>query len=106
MAIQATADAARVTGRYELRIRADTFAIDGTSGSVRIRRGTADLPDATATIDPDAFFSLVLGQRPIGDAIASGELRLDGSPDAAERLTDLLLALVTAMPQTVNASGL
>ena len=59
VAIQATADPARVTGRYELRIGADTFTIDGTSGSVRIRRGTADQPDAVATINPDVFFALV-----------------------------------------------
>jgi putative sterol carrier protein len=105
VAIQATADPARVTGRYELRIGADTFAIDGTSGSVRIRRGTADRPDATATTDPDAFRAVVLGQRPAADAIASGALRLDGSPDAAGRLTDLLLALVASAPQAVAAVG-
>jgi DNA-binding HxlR family transcriptional regulator len=106
VAIQATADPARVTGRYELHIGADAFAIDGTSGSVRIRRGTADRPDATATIDPEAFFALVLGQRPVADAIASGDLRLSGRPDAAERLTDLLLALVAAAPQALDAAGL
>lgn len=106
VAIQATADPARVTGRYQLRIGADAFAIDGTSGTVRIRRGAAEQPDATATIDPDAFFSLVLGQRPVTEAIGSGDLRLDGSPDAVGRLTDLLLALVAAAPQALDAAGL
>jgi DNA-binding HxlR family transcriptional regulator/putative sterol carrier protein len=105
VAIQATADPARVTGRYELRIGADVFAVDGTSGSVRIRRGTADQPDATATIDPDTFFAVVLGQRSVADAIAAGDLRLDGGSDAAERLTDLLHALVASAPQPVGAAG-
>jgi hypothetical protein len=36
---------------------------------------------------------VVFGQRPIADAIASGDLRLDGDPDAASRLTGLLLTL-------------
>ncbi len=94
-----------MTGRYELRIGADTFAIDGTSGSVRIRRGTADRPDATATVDPDAFFPLVLGQRPVADAIAAGDLRLAGRPDAAERLTDLLLTLAAASAASCGRRG-
>ena len=105
VAIQATADPARVTGRYQVRIGADAFVIDGTSGSVRIRRGTADQPEATATIDPDAFFALVLGQRSVADAIAAGDLHLVGSADAAGRLTDLLLALVAAAPQATEAAG-
>src|SRR5579863_4935350 len=80
--------------------------LETASGSVRIRRGIADQPDATATIDPDLFFALVLGQRPVGDAIASGDLRLVGSPDAARRLIDLLLALVAMAPQALDAVGL
>src|SRR5579863_2052337 len=80
--------------------------LETASGSIRIRRGTADQPDATATIDPDLFFALVLGQRPVGDAIASGDLRLAGSPDAAGRLIDLLLALVARAPQALDAAGL
>lgn len=99
LALQGTADPARVTGRYGLRISADTFAVDGTSGSVRIRRGTADQPDANATTDVGTFHAVVFGQRPAADAIASGDLRLDGNPAAADRLIDLLLALTASAPQ-------
>ena len=105
LALQGTADPTRVTGRYELRIGADTFAIDGSSGSVRIRRGTADQPDATAATDLGTFHAVVFGQRPAADAIASGDLRLDGDPDAADRLTDLLLALTAPAPHPVPAAG-
>ena len=38
--------------------------------------------------------------------IASGGLRLVGSPDAAGRLIDLLLTLVAAAPQAASAAGL
>lgn len=103
LALQGMADPARVLGRYELRIGADTFAIDGSSGSVRIRRGTADQPDATATTDLGTFHAVVFGQRPAADAIASGDLRLDGNPAAAGRLTDLLLALIAPAPQPALA---
>ncbi|MGH3410434.1 MAG: winged helix-turn-helix transcriptional regulator, partial [Streptosporangiaceae bacterium] len=49
LALQATADPAAVSNRYELRVGADVFTVDGTSGSVRMRRGTADQPGATLT---------------------------------------------------------
>ena len=105
LALQGTADPARVTGRYQLAIGADTFTVDGSSGTVRIRRGTADQPDATAATDVGTFHAVVFGQRPAADAIASGDLRLDGDPAAAGRLTDLLLALTASAPQPVPAAG-
>ena len=93
LAIQAAADPAGLTGRYELRIGADTFTVDATAGPARFRRGAADQPDATVTTDADTFRAVVFGQRPIADATASGDLRLDGGPDAASQLTGLLLTL-------------
>jgi hypothetical protein len=45
---------------------------------------------------------VVLGQRSVADAIATGDLRLDGGSDDTERLTDLLLA---SAPQPVGAAG-
>jgi DNA-binding HxlR family transcriptional regulator len=98
IALQAVADPARVNGRYQLRAGADAFAVDATSGTVTIRRGTADEPDATATTDDATLRAVALGQRPIGEAAAAGDLRLDGDPQAVSRLTDLLLTLTTAPP--------
>jgi DNA-binding HxlR family transcriptional regulator len=93
LAIQAALNPAQVTGRYELRVGADTFTVDATAGSVRFRRGTADRPDATLTTDGDTFRAVCFGQRPIADAVRSGDLVLDGDPEAANRLTDLVLTL-------------
>ncbi len=103
LAFQAAADPARVTGRYEIRIGADTVTVDGTSGAVRLRRGTASEPEATATTDAGTLRAVAFGQRPVPDAVASGDLRLDGDPDAASRLTGLLLAL--APPPTPPSGG-
>lgn len=103
LALQAAADPALVTGRYELRVGGGTFTVDGTAGSVRIRRGTADEPAATLTTDGGTLHAVCLGQRSIADATRSGELRLDGDPAAVSGLTSLLLALPTAAP--AHAAG-
>jgi DNA-binding HxlR family transcriptional regulator len=96
LALQATADPAVVNGRYELRVGSDVFTADGTSGTVRVRRGTADRPGATATTDADTLHALVLGKRTIAEAVESGDLRLDGDPQAITGLTGLLQALISS----------
>jgi DNA-binding HxlR family transcriptional regulator len=93
IALQGTADPAAVSGRYELRVGADVFTVDGTSGSVRMRRGTADRPGATLTTDADTLHAVTLGIRRIAAAAESGDLRLDGDPQAITGLTSLLQAL-------------
>ena len=93
LALQATADPAVVNGRYELRIGSEVFTVDGTSGSVRVRRGTADRPDAALTTDADTLHAVALGNRPIADTVEPGDLRLDGDPQAISGLTSLLQAL-------------
>ena len=96
LALQATADPAVVNGRYELRVGTDVFTVDGTSGSVRVRRGTADRPDAALTTDADTLPAVALGKRPIADAVETGDLRLDGDPQATGGLTSLLQALTSS----------
>jgi DNA-binding HxlR family transcriptional regulator len=96
LALQATADPAVVNGRYELRVGADVFTVDGTSGSVRMRRGTADRPDAALTTDADTLHAVTLGKRSIAETVESGDLRLDGDPQAISGLTGLLQALTSS----------
>jgi DNA-binding HxlR family transcriptional regulator len=96
IALQGTADPAAVNGRYQLRIGSDVFAVDGTSGSVRVRRGTADRPEAILSTDADTLRAVTLGIRSIADAAASGDLTLDGQPRAVSGLTSLLEALTSS----------
>lgn len=96
LALQATADPAVVNGRYELRVGPEVFTVDGTSGSVRVRRGTADRPDGALTTDADTLHAVALGKRPIADTVESGDLRLDGDPEAISGLTGLLQALTSS----------
>jgi ubiquinone biosynthesis protein UbiJ len=93
LALKATADPAVVNGRYELRVGGDVFTVDGTSGSVRVRRGTADRPHAVLTTDAGTLHAVALGHRPIAGAVESGDVRLDGDPQAVSGLTGLLQAL-------------
>jgi DNA-binding HxlR family transcriptional regulator len=96
LALQATADPAVVNGRYELRVGTDVFTVDGTSGSVRVRRGTADRPDAALTTDADTLHAVALGKRSIAETAESGDLRLDGDSQAFSGLTGLLQALTSS----------
>ena len=96
LALQATADPAVVNGRYEMRVGADVFTVDGTSGSVRVRRGTADRPDAALTTDADTLHAVVLGKRSIAETAESGDLRLDGDSQAISGLVGLLQALTSS----------
>ena len=96
LALQATADPLVVNGRYELRVGADVFTVDGTSGSVRMRRGTADRPDAALTTDADTLHAVVLGKRSIAETAESGDLRLDGDSQAISGLVGLLQALTSS----------
>ena len=96
LALQATADPLVVNGRYELRVGADVLTVDGTSGSVRVRRGTADRPDAALTTDADTLHAVVLGKRSIAETAESGDLRLDGDSQAISGLVGLLQALTSS----------
>jgi DNA-binding HxlR family transcriptional regulator len=96
LALQASADPAVVNGRYELRVGADVFTVDGTAGSVRMRRGTADRPDAALTTDADTLHAVALGKRSIAETAESGDLRLDGDAQAISGLTGLLQALTSS----------
>ena len=96
LAIKANLAPARVAGRYELRIGADTFTVDATADSARFRRGTTDQPNATVTTDAGTFRAVCFCQRSVSDAIESGDLRLDGDREATSRLTELLLTLTSS----------
>jgi DNA-binding HxlR family transcriptional regulator len=96
LALQATADPKVVNGRYELRVGTDVFTVDGTSGSVRVRRGTADRPEAALATDADTLHAVAVGKRPIAETIESGDLRLVGDPQAIAGLTGLLQALTSS----------
>lgn len=96
LGIRAYLDFASTAGRYELRVGGDIVAVDITAESAGFRRGPADRPEATVSTDAETLRAVCFGQVPIGDAVESGALRIDGDQDAVRRAAGLLLTLVSS----------
>lgn len=78
-----------VDARYELRLGDQAFRARIVEGRFEVARGEADAPDATLITDPGTLAAVLWHDRPLEEAIASGELRLQGSQSAAERFVRL-----------------
>lgn len=91
LALRAKADPDELAGVYELRIGTDSIVVEAASGSLRMRRGTADRPTGTLVTDGDTLRAVCFGQRSVDDAVQAGDLRIDGDQDG---LVGLLLTLL------------
>lgn len=96
LVIMAAADPAAVKGRYEFRIGADTFSVHAPDGIIEVQRGSTGQPDAILTADAEDLSAVFLGRRPVGDAIQSGDLRIDGDKEAASQLVSMLATMPAA----------
>jgi len=73
-------------GTIGLRMGEETFFWSLSSGEVRIGRGPAQSPDAVITGPPTAIAGIVYGGRPPEDAIAAGDLAIEGDLDLVRAL--------------------
>jgi DNA-binding HxlR family transcriptional regulator len=90
LALQTTFDPAAADGlsaRCELRFGDDRFLAEIADGGFAIARGTTERPDAVIDADPGTLRAVVFAGRPLDAAIESGDLRLQGDRQAAERFT-------------------
>jgi DNA-binding HxlR family transcriptional regulator len=71
---------------YELRLGELPFDITVKDGEFGALRGEADSPDATIASDPGTIASVVFGGKPLGKAVDSGEVQVDGSRRAVNAL--------------------
>lgn len=71
------------------RLGTDRFAARAEAGTLAIERGEPDAPDAVVTGAPEAVAGVVYGGRAIDDAVASGELAVEGDVAAFARFTKL-----------------
>lgn len=78
--------AGNLEGRIQLRMGEDSFFWTRSGGVVNIGRGDIDAPDAVLTGSPSAIASIVYAGRPLEDAIAAGDLQLEGDRDLVRRL--------------------
>jgi DNA-binding HxlR family transcriptional regulator len=71
---------------YELRLGEIPFNITVKEGEFQAARREAESPDAMISADPSAVAAVVFGGKPLGKAVDSGEVRIDGSRRAANAL--------------------
>lgn len=80
----------RVDESYEFRVGDDIFTLEVAGGAVKSLRGVVDGPILTITSDPDTFVRI--GARMITpfEALATGDIKVDGPSDAIQRCTRML----------------
>jgi DNA-binding HxlR family transcriptional regulator len=89
LALKSTFDSQKAEGldaTYELRLDEMPFKISVKEGEFQAQRGEAESPDATVSGDPNAITEVVFRKNPLGKAVDSGRVRIDGSRGAANAL--------------------
>jgi alkyl sulfatase BDS1-like metallo-beta-lactamase superfamily hydrolase len=74
---------------YELRMGEDRFRAEVTGGSFAVERGSAERADATIEADSATLAELVYQDRPLAEALRSGDLKIEGDQAAVERFLTL-----------------
>jgi DNA-binding HxlR family transcriptional regulator len=92
----APALAAGLDASYELHLGEHRFHARASEGRLDIGRGTADAPEATITSDPATLSVVLWHGGDLEDALASGDLEIEGSKAAATRFLGLFPAPVPA----------
>ncbi len=102
LALRTTADPARLAGwsaRVELRVEdgagPDRIVLTVDGGRLTAVRGAADRPDAVLAGPASALRPVVFGRRALDDALAAGDLRVEGEGSVVRRL---LAAVVPPVP--------
>ncbi|GHF76090.1 transcriptional regulator [Kitasatospora xanthocidica] len=79
-----------VHGRYELHLGDEVFRVLIADGTLRAERGHQQQPEAVITARPSALARVVYGGRPLADAIAAGDVQVEGDTASVARLGAVL----------------
>ncbi|WP_026421227.1 crotonobetainyl-CoA--carnitine CoA-transferase [Actinokineospora inagensis] len=94
IAVQAMVDGDRVPDTdetYEFRVGEEVFAVSVTGGAARFLPGQSESAVAVVvSSDPDTFIQIGAGMVSPFDALAAGQIKLEGQPEAIRRCTRLL----------------
>ncbi|GLZ42761.1 HxlR family transcriptional regulator [Actinokineospora sp. NBRC 105648] len=93
IAVQAMVDAERLPGvdeTYEFRVGDETFAVTVKGGAVRFVPGPAAGSEVVVTSDPDTFIQIGAGMVSPFDALAAGQIKVEGPAAAIRRCTRML----------------
>jgi DNA-binding HxlR family transcriptional regulator len=94
LALKTSFDPARAEGleaTYELRLTEIPFRISVKEGEFQAARGEAESPDAVIESDPNTLAGIVFRKNPLGKAVDSGEIQIDGSRRAVNALFHTLI---------------
>ncbi|MFJ9741989.1 winged helix-turn-helix transcriptional regulator [Streptomyces sp. NPDC101166] len=79
-----------VHGRYELHLGDEVFRVLIADGTLHAERGYQQQPEAVITARPSALARVVYGGRHLADAVAAGDVRVEGDTTSVARLTAVL----------------
>jgi DNA-binding HxlR family transcriptional regulator len=74
---------------YELRMGEDRFRAEVSGDGFEVERGSVERPDATIEADSATLAELVYQDRPLAEAMQSGDVKITGDEAAVERLLTL-----------------
>jgi putative sterol carrier protein len=73
----------------QLHFGEHTFSTRVAGGRIEVARGEAPAADAVVTSDPGTFLAITHGRVALDDALAGGELEIDGNAEVVARLVTL-----------------
>ena len=81
--------AAGLDAALELRLGDQSFRARVSDGELELDRGFAERADAAIETDPETLAELLWQGRELGDALRSGQVRIEGDRQVVERYLDL-----------------
>jgi DNA-binding HxlR family transcriptional regulator len=81
--------AGELDARYEFRLGENSFRAEVAAGRLEIERGSLAAPDATVEADAGTLAAVVYGDLELGEALESGDLRIEGDRTLVERFLAL-----------------
>jgi DNA-binding HxlR family transcriptional regulator len=100
------ADAARRAElTLELRFGTDRFCAGTAGGELRLERGSAKNPDAVVSTDANTLAQIVFYGRSLNEAIAAGDVRVEGDRRSLERFLALFPSLVPVAENAAHNAG-
>ena len=87
-----------VHGRYELHLGDEVFQVLIADGTLHAERGHQRQPEAVITARPSALARIVYGGRQLADAVAEGDVRVEGDTTSVARLSAVLSLPAPAAP--------
>ncbi|WP_253891335.1 winged helix-turn-helix transcriptional regulator [Actinokineospora diospyrosa] len=93
IAVQAMVDTGRVPEvdeAYEFRVGEETFGVFVDAGAVRFVPGPPVRAEVVVSSDPDTFIQIGAGMVSPFDALAAGQIKLEGPAEAIRRCTRML----------------